>query len=90
MFLSLYNHHLGSREQLNETKCCIELHDRTILRNAPEDGLIRPKHIVQRDYICDKRRCVDSDIHIYIYLLLIAQQDLILNIRIELNSIELY
>jgi hypothetical protein len=54
--------------------CYIELHGCSMLRNAPEDGLVKSKQAVQRDYICNKRRCVDGDIsyvHFYIYLFII-------------------
>jgi hypothetical protein len=50
------------------------LHNRSILRNALEDDLIKPKHVVHRDYICYKEGVLTvlfhthTHTHIYIYL----------------------
>jgi hypothetical protein len=60
-----------------------------MLINSPEDGLIRPKHAVQRDYICNKGVLTvifHTDIYIYIYfffflLLLNTHEDAVLKIR---------
>jgi hypothetical protein len=51
-----------------------------MLRNASEDGLIRPKHVVQQEYICKREGMLAVIFHVLFYSLLIKRQDTILRI----------